>query len=599
MCLYFSDGDGNVTEKLSVFIEKRARAGVGAFIIPANPHGVNKPNRASIADDSRIEQWQKLNETIHGYDAKVFCQLHPSGIQFGRVGFSESPLDMDTEDVEALVESYAQGAVRAKKAGFDGVEIHGAHGHEVALFLSMLLNKRVDKYGGGVEGHAAIVTEMIKKIKEYAGADYPVILRVSGEERLPGGRKIEETAEICRFVEAAGADAIHVSVGMPDSEEWECPPSEVPQGHLAWMGEVLKRHLKIPVIVVGRIVDWKVAEEIIASEKADFLALGRALLAEPDWMKSIGNEEPGNVRLCIGCNQGCRTKRGKEKSPTGCLQNPLLGLEEKIEITRDGKSKKVCIVGAGVGGLEAANVMSLRGHQVTIFEKDKEIGGRFRYASLPPGKKDYLSLLYYYHKQLSDRCVNFVFEYNVDQLPDGFDIYLIATGGIEIVPKLNPGGAKLQRALDLLAGGEPQDDSYVVVGDGLVGYEVADFLISYGKKVIIVGDSQDNPLTRLGIARWHFMKERFKHGDIRIFQDSLVTSMGPHSFSTTNKDGKSEEIKGGYSFVLACGYKVNDGLYNKVKDSKKEVYLIGSAKNCGDAMDSIHDAFSTALNVAI
>lgn len=599
MCLYFSDDEGNVTEKLSVFFENRARAGVGAFIIGANPHGANKLNRPSLADDSRIEQWQRFNNALHGYDARVFCQLHPSGLQFGRTGFSKSPLDMATEDVETLIESYAQGALRARKAGFDGVEIHGAHGHEVALFLSMLLNKRTDKFGGDLEGHAAIVTEMIKKIKDYAGQDYPVILRISGEERLSGGRKIEGTVELCRLVEAAGADAIHISVGMPDSEEWECPSSEVPQGHLAWMGEVLKRHLKIPVIVVGRIVDWKVAEDIVASDKADFLAVGRALLAEPNWMQSIGNNEAGLVHLCIGCNQGCRTKRAKESSPTGCLQNPLLGLEEKIQITKDSKVKNVCVVGAGVSGLEAAEVMYLRGHQVTIFERDKEIGGLFRYASMPPGKKDYLSLLRYYQKNLAERGVRFVFDYNVDQLPDGFDIYLIASGGKEIIPPLNAGGVKLQRAVDLLAEGNPQDDTYVVVGDGLVGYETADFLISFGKKVIMVGDSPEDPIARLGIARWHFMNERFKHGDIRIIQHSLITSIVPHSFSITSEDGKSTEVKGDYSFVLACGYKANDELYNKVKDSKKEIYLIGSAKNCGDAMDSIHDAFFTAMGIAI
>lgn len=597
MCLYYSDQEGNVTDKLVAFIEKRARGGVGSFIIPANPHGANKPNRASIDDDSRIAQWRRLTDMVHSYEGRVFCQIHPSGIQFGRAGFCESPLELPTESVQELIESYAQGALRAKKAGFDGVEIHGAHGHEVALFLSSLLNKRKDKYGAGVEGHARIVTEMIERIKVLAGADFPVILRISGEERLPGGREIDETLEICRLVEAAGADAIHVSVGMPDSEEWECPPCEIPQGHLASLAEVLKRNLQIPVIVVGRIVDWKVAEDIISSEKADLIAVGRALLAEPGWMDAVGRDAPGQIRLCIGCNQGCRTKRGQDKSPTMCLQNPLLGQEEKIHIKQDRDVKKVCIVGAGVSGLEAAYIMAQRGHEVTVFEKENEMGGIFRWASVPPGKKEYLNVLKFYEKNLLDRGVRFVFNCEVAQLPKGFDIYLLAVGGQEIIPEIKNSGAQVYRAVDLLAGDRPDGDSYVVIGDGLVGYETADYLVGSGKKVILVGDSVETPLERLGIARWHFMKERFKHGDITIIGDSVVTAVGPSSFVISGKNGETREIFGRYKYVTACGYRVNDELYTKARDSGENVYLVGSAKNCGDAMESIHDAFFTALAI--
>jgi len=600
MCLYFSDQDGNVTDKLYTFVERRAQVGVAGFIIPANPHGTNKPNRASIADDSRISQWRRLTDMVHRYDSRVFCQLHPSGIQFGRVGFSKNPLEHTAEEVQFLIESYAQGALRAKKAGFDGVEIHGAHGHEVALFLSSLINQRTDQYGGDLAGHARLVTEMIKKIKNYAGQDFPVILRISGEERLPGGRQMAETIELCRLVEAAGADAIHVSVGMPDSEQWECPSSDIPQGHIAWMGEMLKKNLQIPVIIVGRIVDWTVAEEIIETEKADFVTVGRALLAEPDWMKSIGCPEQDLIRHCIGCNQGCRNKRGKKKSPCTCLQNPMLGQEELVEIKKDETIKKVCIIGAGVAGLEAADVMSQRGHQVTVFEKEKELGGIFRWASVPPGKKDYLNLLRYFEKVLTRRGVKFVFDHQINELPGGFDIYLLAVGGREIIPALENNGAALYRAIDLLSGiREADGDSFVVVGDGLVGYETVDFLIAKGKKVIMVGDNPEDPLARLGIARWRFMEERFQKGEIRIIRDALVISLGTDSFTIKNKNGETEEIPGRYTYVLACGYGANEDLYHQAQDPDQEVYLIGSAKVAGDAMDAIHDAFRTALGIVV
>ncbi|MEL7565301.1 MAG: FAD-dependent oxidoreductase [Dehalobacterium sp.] len=600
MCLYFSDKNGNVTDKLYTFVEKRARSGVGGFIIPANPHGVNKPNRASIVDDSFIPQWHRLTDMVHNYGSRVFCQLHPSGAQFGRADFSENPLDHTAEEVKMLIESYAQGALRAKKAGFDGVEIHGAHGHEVALFLSTLINQRTDEYSGDLAGHARIVTEMIKKIKTYAGNDFPVILRISGEERLPGGREIGETVELCRLAEGAGADAIHISVGMPDSEEWECPSSDITQGHIAWMGEIAKKSLHIPVIAVGRIVDWRVAEDIIATGKADFITVGRALLAEPDWMKSVGRSEEAGIRLCIGCNQGCRNKRSKKKSPCTCFQNPMLGQEELVEIKKDETVKEVCIIGAGLSGLEAANVMSQRGHRVTIFEKGKELGGIFRWASVPPGKEEYRNLLRYYERTLSKRGVKFVFRYPVDELPDGFDIYLLAVGGREIIPNLAQNGADVCQAVELLSGSkEPDKDAYVVVGDGLIGYETADFLIQKGKKVILVGDSTDDPLARLGIARWHFMEERFQKGEIRIIRDALVTAVGTDGFTIRHKNGEREERAGRYTYVLACGYSTNEDLYHQVKDTGKEVYLIGSAKAQGDGMDAIHDAFRTTLGIIV
>lgn len=600
MCLYYSNKNGDVTDKMIAFFEKRAKAGIGAFIIPANPHGENKRARGSLADDSRIEQWKPLLETLHKYDAKAFNQIHPSGIQFGRVGFNDSPFDVTTEGIEKMIESYAQGALRAKKAGFDGVEIHGAHGHEVALLISELLNTRKDKYGGSLENCARNITEMISRIKELCGRDFPVILRISGEERIPGGREIANTAEICKLAQASGVDAVHVSSGMPQSEEWECPPSEINEGHLAYMGRYLKERLDIPVIVVGRIVHWETGEEMIKNGDADFVAMARTSLADGEWMRSVGdNEYP--VRHCIACNQGCRTRREQNKTMCECLQNPLTGREELIDIKKDCTGKKVCVIGAGVAGLEAANVLSKRGCNVAIYESRHDIGGLFRFAGMAPGKARYMDLLEYYRRILSLQDVTLNCDAELTQIPDGvWDLVVLSTGGKNIDPPIKKSPNAVIYAPEIILTSEPDKSTeYVVVGDGMVGYEVADYLSQKGSKVIVVGNDPRAPEALQGIARWNFMKKRFEETGVNVIRHSTVSEINENYFVYANADGVETRCNGSFMYVLACGYVVDkENLSRFIKDGQKSI-VVGNADKSGDAMDAIHGAFEKALSITL
>ncbi|MBQ8090961.1 MAG: FAD-dependent oxidoreductase, partial [Pyramidobacter sp.] len=547
--------------------------------------------RGSLAGDDRIAQWKPLLDALHERGAKVFCQLHPSKIQFGRAGFDGSPFELSTADLQVLIESYAQGAVRAKKAGFDGVEIHGAHGHEVALLLSQLLNTRTDQYGGTLENCARSVAEMIRRIKELCG-DFPVVLRISGEERIPGGRMIDDTVRICRIMEDAGCDAIHLSAGMPASEEWECPPAEIAQGHLAYLGKTLKAALRIPVIVVGRVVDWQTGEKMIEDGDADFIAVGRANLADGDWARSLSDDSV-IIRRCIGCNQGCRTRREQTKDICRCLQNPLTGCEDEIVIPRDGMGKKVCVIGAGLAGLEAANVLSLRGADVTVFEKSDRIGGLFRYASMAPGKADYRFLIVYYEKVVASRGVTINLNSACDAVPAGYWVLVVvAVGAPAIVPPIAHGNVKTCLATDVLEAAELDGSDWVVIGDGLVGYEVADSLIARGKRVIMAGNEVRPPEAVQGIARWHFMKERFAKASLTHYGDSLISSIAPDGFTFTDKDGQ-QRVSGSFHYVFACGYKPDAKLAERFADAN--VIFAGNAQKGGDAMDAIHSAFYAAL----
>jgi 2,4-dienoyl-CoA reductase-like NADH-dependent reductase (Old Yellow Enzyme family)/thioredoxin reductase len=599
MCLYYSNKNGDVTEKMISFFRKRAEAGIGAFVIPANPHGENKRSRGSLSDDSRIAQWKPLLDAIHGCGAKVFSQIHPSGIQFGRAGFDESPFELSTEAIEKMIESYAQGALRAKKAGFDGVEIHGAHGHEVALLLSELLNTRKDRYGGSLENCARNVTEMISRMKELCGSDFPVILRISGEERIPGGRTIEQSARICLLAEKAGVDAIHVSAGMPESEEWECPPSEIEEGHLAWMSRYLKTRLSVPVIVVGRIVDWKVGERVIRDGDADFVAVARTILADGDWMRSVGREDGPPIRKCIACNQGCRTRREQNKTMAECLQNPLTGREDVIEVRPDAVGRKVCVIGAGPAGLEAANILSQRGCEVEIYEKNAEIGGLFRIASMAPGKSNYLDVIDYYSQVLPTRNVTVHLNSELEKVPEGdWDLVVIASGGRNFAPPIDIAeGMQANCAEKILSMEMIDGDQFVVIGDGLVGYEVADTLSQKGKKVFLVGNDPRDPITLLGVARWHFMRERLEKTGVEVIRHSTVKAITPEGFSTVDTEGRVSFVEGVFEYILACGYVADEVQTRKLTKEGQRTLIVGNADKSGDAMDAIHGAFEKALAV--
>jgi 2,4-dienoyl-CoA reductase-like NADH-dependent reductase (Old Yellow Enzyme family)/thioredoxin reductase len=598
MCLYFSGKDGEITDKMTAFFRSRAKGGTGAFIIPANPHGENKRARGSLAGDDRIAQWKPLLDAIHSEGARAICQMHPSGIQFGRTDFTESdsPFDLSTEGIKALIKSYAVGAGRAQKAGFDAVEIHGAHGHEVALLLSGLLNTRKDQYGGSVENRARTVTEMIAEMKAICGGDFPVILRISGEERVPGGREIDESLDICRLAVAAGADAIHVSSGMPESEEWECPPSEIEQGHLGWMGKRAKDALGVPVIVVGRVVDWEVGERMIERGEADFVAMARTSLAEPMWASGIGHSDIP-LRKCIACNQGCRTRREQNKSAAACLQNPRTGREELINIERDKKQRSVCVIGAGPSGLEAANVFSERGHSVTVFERESAPGGMFRWASKTPGKNSYMNVVEYYEKLLEARGVDIVCGTELSGVPEGrWDLVVIAVGGSAIVPPFEVENARTRLAIDFLAEGALKPGSYVVIGDGLVGYEIADYIIERGGRVILVGNDPREPAATQGIARWHFMRKRFERAGLEIIRHSTVERLDGGGLTVRGSDGASRRIDGSFDYIIACGYRQTPSEFIKnFTSGGAPVIVVGNAEKPGDAMDAIHDAFDKAI----
>ena len=326
MCVSYCDDEGNFTNRYMAFILERVRSGIGGIIVPGSIYGKRGLWRASFDDDMFIPGWTKLAEEVHRYDVKLICQLHPSGFDPPRVKDRNNPSEYSAELIEELVEGFAKTAYRCKQAGIDGVEIHGAHAHEVAAFSSPYFNKRTDEYGGNYTGRAKFGLDIIRKIRLLCGDDYPLIYRMSGEDKIEGGSTIDESAKVAQLFEAAGANAIHVSAGIAPSKQYSFATMDLPECLLVEDAACVKAGVNIPVIAVNRIMDMDQAASVIDENKADMVAMGRAFLADPQLIYKALGENDIPVTRCLGCKPSCHMNNDRT-----CIQNPMIGRESELQ----------------------------------------------------------------------------------------------------------------------------------------------------------------------------------------------------------------------------------------------------------------------------
>jgi 2-enoate reductase len=367
----------------------------------------------------KVSNFIQLTERVHDFGAKIFVQLTAG---FGRVfppnvidratsdliAPSKMPLfwrpnrmarEMSHQEIDELVEAFGNAASIAKASQFDGIELHGHEGYLMDQFTAALWNKRTDKYGGDLMGRMTFVLSIIKAIQEKAGSHFPIVYRYGLEHKIEGGRAAEEGIEIAKVLESAGVAALHVDAGCYDNWYWPHPPVYQPPACMVDMAEMVKPHVKIPIIAVGRLGYPHLADRILGQGKADFIALGRPLLADPDFALKAKRGEEKDVRPCIGCHE-CFVRLHKLQSMS-CAVNPQCGDERRLEVCPAAKQKKVMVVGGGIGGMEAARVCALRGHKVTLCEKTDRLGGLLNIASKADFKHDVRRLLDYQMNQLS------------------------------------------------------------------------------------------------------------------------------------------------------------------------------------------------------
>ena len=617
--------EGTVMDRHRDYYEARARGGVG-FII-AEGTAVNADRKYGLAplglyDDAHIESWSVLAKAVHSHGAKLATQLMdpgPESMMFltgiqpvgpspvvGHSLFRTVPRELSVGEIEGVIEDYAAAFGRARDAGLDAIQIHAAHGYAmVGSFLSPFYNKRTDSYGGSLEGRLKFLLEIIKAARARVGRDFPIVLRISGDERRTGGRTLQETQFMARLLVDAGVDAFEVSGGTIPTVFWAVvPPAGTPLALNAEFAAAIKQVVDVPVICVGRINTPRLAEFVLETGRADLVSMGRALNADPDLPNKAAAGQFDDIIPCVGCNSGCIGTVTRGLGAT-CIVNPVVGRERDMPIIPAEAPRRVLVAGGGPAGLEAARVAALRGHEVTLCEKAEKLGGQVNLASVPPFKQEFSQVIKYLSHQVQKVGVDVqlgreVTSDFVSELKP--DVVILATGASPLRPKSIPGIDKetVVTAWEIL-GGHPAGiaRSVVIVGGGLVGCETADFmaqpadnLAATPTEVTVVEMLENIAMDSVAEAR-HLLLERLRSKRVRIVTSAEVKEILDDGVVFV-MDGKEESIRGVEHVILALGASPLDDLSAKIKDKVAEVHVIGDAQEPRGVLE----ATSTAAEIA-
>lgn len=605
----YASADGEVSERWMGYLEARARGGVGLIITEVTAisrEGRGFANQPGIYEDRFLPGFKELAKRLHAHGAKVAVQLHHAGRQtipqwnggFQPVAPSPIPCpllqvmpkELTEEEMQNLIEAFAEGARRAREAGLDAVEIHGAHGYLVGQFMSPASNKRTDTYGLNLQGRMRFPLEIIARVREKVGGEFPILFRISAEERIRQGLTLEESKEIALALQGAGIDALNVSVGTyatPGSPG--IAPMDLEPGFLIPLAEAMKGLLKIPVIGVGRIDHPEVAERILAQGCADFLAVGRALLADPDFVVKAEAGKSDRIRKCIACNQGCIDRLFTGKSVT-CLVNPECGRETEFPPAPAAQKKKVLVIGGGPAGLQAARAAALRGHEVTLLEKENFLGGQFLAAAAPPKKQSLKEAMDFLAKEVMATRVKIELgaeasEEKVKALSP--DAVIVATGSRPILSEMKGlHHLPVITAQDVLLGKkEVSVQNILVIGGGMVGVEVADFLAEKGKRVTVV-EMTKQLASGVGPGHWYYVRHRLRTSGVRIITQAIVEEVRQKAV-TLRVGEELENLEGIEMIVLALGVRSRNEMVEKLKEIVPEIYVIGDARETRNALEAV------------
>ncbi|MCS7139588.1 MAG: FAD-dependent oxidoreductase [Candidatus Nezhaarchaeota archaeon] len=608
--LHYHTIEGGVTDRLLNFYRKRAEGGIGFAIVGVAKIEPHFFGGIAAYDDKYIPDLKKIVDVFHEHDVKCALQLwHPGRYEVpldtNRVPVAPSPIpppiftkltprELTKGEILQIEEEFADAALRAKKAGFDAVELIGSAGYLISQFFSPATNKRTDEYGGSIENRARFAVEIIERIKEKCGRNYPVMIRIPGDEFIEGGNTVREMKQIAKILEVAGIAAINVMAGWHESKV-PLTTMLVPRGGFAYLAAEIKSVVSVPVIASHRINDPFVAEKILQEGMADMVAMLRALIADPELPKKAMEGRFDEIRYCVACNQGC-LDMAFQGQPVTCLVNPIVGRESEFENLRADHPKKVVIVGGGPGGCEAAELLAIKGHKVVLFEETSMLGGQLNLAARSPVAYEFAEVSKYYMNVLPKLGVDLRYNTRADVeevLAENPDVVIIATGASPLIPKI-PGIENAVTAFDILAEKKKAGERVVIIGGGGVGCYVAAKLVNDGKKVTIVemlpkigGD--------LGIStRWTILLYLRERG-VEMLTNTKAVEIKSDAV-VVEQDGMVKRIPCN-TVVVAVGTRSNDGLYDKLRGRVKEIHKIGDCVTPRKALDATREAAELALKI--
>jgi len=510
----------------------------------------------------------------------------------------ELPKELTVEEIAEIVAAFVGAARRAQKAGFDGVETHAAHNYLIDEFLSRSSNMRKDNYGGDLRNRTRLLCEVIGSVRKAVGNDYPVWCRINGKEYgVEQGTSLEEAQEIARIAQNAGANAIDVSAYGPLRPEMLPTPTFVP-AVLAHLAEGIKKAVAVPVIAVGRITP-EAGEKILEEGKADLVAIGKGLIADPEIPNKIAAGKTEDIRPCIVCMSCLDDLLSPEAKGVRCQVNASLGWENELKLVPAKKIKKVLIVGGGPAGMEAARIASLRGHQVTIWEEQSQLGGQLTEAAIPPYKDRIGALIKYFQIQLVK--LNVQVELGKKATIAGIEEFrpetlVLATGAQPLVPRI-PGldKARIAQAGDVLKGRVKVRDRVVVIGGGMVGCETAEFLAEERKSVTVV-EILPEMATTVGPSLRTFLLNRLEAKGVTLLTQTRCDKVVSDGLVIITMEGERKTIEVD-TIVLAVGACPNTKLIEGIEGKVPEVYQVGDCVKPRKIRDAIGEGYRVGLHI--
>lgn len=614
----FANTDGSMSERSAAYYEARAKGGFGLITIESTvvyKEAKGGPRKPCLFSDEVVPSFKRVADACHAYGAKVSIQLQHAGPEGNSklTGYPlkaasaiapsagrEIPEAMPTEEVYRLIECYGDAARRAQLAGIDMVEVHCAHGYLVSTFISARTNKRTDEFGGCFENRMRLPRLIIENIRKKTGGNMPILCRINARDEGDGGVDVHDAAAIAAYLEqVCGVDAIHVTRSIHIHDEFMWAPNITHGGFNAELGAEIKRAVSVPVILVGRFTEPQYAELLVKQGRADLIAFGRQSIADPELPNKARNGQLEKLTPCIACLLGC-VPNMLQGRPITCAMNPCAGREAELKPAE--VRKNVVVIGGGPGGMYAARLCALRGHSVTLLEKDAELGGHFLVASYPPGKGEISGAIRSFIVNCREAGVDI--RTGTEATPELVaslkpDAIIIATGSVPLrlpIPGLDSCGCST--AEDVLTGKADTGKRVLVVGGGMVGCECVEFLT---EREHIVDMVEMKPVIGEDIvpeARKYIMANLEKHKVTQRVNARVKQFYADGVDFTDTVTGEDAAMRGYDSVVLAMGYRSNNTLEEQLKDLAPQVIVIGEARQApGNSMEATGDALNAALAI--